>query len=124
MAKKVGTLFLAFCVIAAPCLVNAQDVEKAIAQAKKDAAADVKACLWLGGGFLFSILAVGVACAIVPAPKAERLLGKSPEYIAAYTRAYRQKLMANQIALSCIGCAGSGLLLLWFISYVDSQVKW
>ena len=39
-----------------------------------------------------------------PVPPADRLLGKSPDYISAYTDAYRRDVKLRRVALSAVGC--------------------
>ena len=52
-----------------------------------------------------------------PVPPAERLLGKSPDYISAYTDAYRSDVKLRRVALSTAGCMagtpiGIGIIML------------
>ncbi len=110
MPKKLVSLFLAFCIFIVPCLLNAQEVGQAVGQAQMDAVVDVNGCLWMGGGFLFALFAIGAAYVIVPSPRAARLLGKSPEYVAAYTNTYIQKARSIQVTNSVIGCLGGVVL--------------
>lgn len=108
-------MFLSVCLVILPVLAAAQEGADAMRQGQIDAAADVNGCLWLGGGFLCNMLAVGVAFLIEPNPPAARLLGKSPEYVAVYTNAYRQKAKTIQVANSVIGCLASAALFAIFI---------
>ena len=51
----------------------------------------------IGGVLLFGILAVPIGVHLYPhspRPPPERLLGKTPEYVAAYTQAYRSKAIS------------------------------
>ena len=51
----------------------------------------------LAGTFLFGVLAVPICVYMYPhnpSPPPERLLGKTPEYVAAYTQAYRAKAIS------------------------------
>ena len=89
----------------------------AIVAAKADANKDVNKPLWFGAGCLLSGLASllkpygyvmllgGLGGYIYqPAPPPSRLIGKSPEYIAAYTSAYKSKIGNVQANLMGIGC--------------------
>lgn len=56
----------------------------------------VESCT-IGGILLFGILAVPISVHLYPhspRPPPERLLGKTPEYVAAYTQAYRSKAIS------------------------------
>ena len=121
MLSKVFILFLSLCIATFPMLVNAQEMEQAIMQAQMDAAADINGFLWIGCGFLFPILAVGAAYLIEPSPRAARLLGKSPEFVAVYTDAYRQKAKGIRVTNSVIGCIGGAILYVIIISTVQSS---
>jgi len=51
----------------------------------------------IGGVLLFGILAAPICVHLYPhspSPPLERLLGKTPEYVAAYTQAYRSKVIS------------------------------
>ena len=51
----------------------------------------------IGGILLFGVLAVPICVHLYPhspRPPSERLLGKTPEYVAAYTHAYRSKAIS------------------------------
>ncbi len=51
----------------------------------------------IGGVLLFGILAAPICVHLYPhspSPPSERLLGKTPEYVAAYTQAYRSKVIS------------------------------
>ena len=51
----------------------------------------------IAGAILFGILAVPISVHLYPhspRPPPERLLGKTPEYVAAYTQAYRSKAVS------------------------------
>lgn len=112
MIKKFTSLFLAVMMFVFPIVVNAQATADAIAQAQVDASSDVNGMLWMGAGCLFGILGVGAAYIIEPSPKATRLLGKSPEYVAAYTDAYKNKAKSVQTSNAWIGCLGGTALYL------------
>ncbi|MXV75882.1 hypothetical protein F4Z99_16615 [Candidatus Poribacteria bacterium] len=95
---------------------------EAIANAKADANKDVNKPLWFGAGCLLSgsafllkpygyfALPIGSIGGYLyqPAPLPSRLIGKSPEYIAAYTSTYKSKrgeIQANSTAAGCLsGC--------------------
>ena len=79
---------------------NALQAE-AIADAEKDAAIDVDTTRWFWGGCFGG---VGALTQIEPSPPASRLLGKSPEYTAYYTDAYKAKATELQSSAFRKGC--------------------
>ena len=112
---------------------NSGSVEAKIA-AERDAEADVSKPLWFGTGcllfgvsggcvgglglesplaegMLLSLWAAGTAGSNFyrPDPPAERLLGKSPEYVAFYTDAYKAKRGQLHATWTTIGCVSGGL---------------
>jgi hypothetical protein len=58
------------------------------------------ACDWLSWG----IVGVAVAYVVDAQPPATMLLGKSPEYVAAYTDAYRMTSKSIQTSKAWTGC--------------------
>ncbi|TET47144.1 hypothetical protein E3J62_02355 [candidate division TA06 bacterium] len=72
--------------------------------AEAAAEAEVNKLLWLGGGFLLGPVIVIVAMVATPSPPQTRLIGKSPEYVAAYTDAFKAKGKSIQTTQSLIGC--------------------
>ena len=123
MTKKLLSLYLVFCIFSLPCVLNAQEVEQAVEQAKKDATADVNGCLWFGLGFVFSIFGFAASYYIVSSPSAERLLGKSPEYVEVYTIAYKAKFRSRQSGYAAGGCITSGMAFLMFIAAMENAMS-
>ena len=78
---------------------------EAIAAAERDARNDVNKGLWFLGGCCGNVIGVIIAYADEPAPLATRLLGKSPEYVAFYTDAYREKAKSLQVNSAWTGFA-------------------
>jgi len=88
--KRFITILLAFVMLVSPVILNAsQDASSAIIAADKDVKTNTNGLLWLGAGCMFGLLGVGAAYIMEPSPKASSLLGKSPEYVAAYTDEYK-----------------------------------
>ena len=102
--KKVVSTLIILLLIAGPVIVLAQDAGDACLQAQMDAERDVTGPLWFGAGCLFGILGVGAAYLIEPSPSAMGLLGKSPEYVAAYTDCYKDKGRSIQTKNAWTGC--------------------
>ena len=103
MKKFVSTLII-LSLIAVPVITLAQDAGDACLQAQMDAERDVTGPLWFGAGCLFGILGVGAAYLIEPSHSAMGLLGKSPEYVAAYTDCYKDKGRSIQTKNAWTGC--------------------
>ena len=82
--------------------------------AEYDAEDDVNTALWLAAGGVLGIagncllgsLAVGGAYVYQPVPPAERLLGKSAEYVSFYTDAYKARMRRLQLVAAAKGAAG------------------
>jgi hypothetical protein len=75
-----------------------------------DGKANTNGVLWLGAGCLFELVGLAAAYLYTPNPPAMRLLGKSPEYVAAYTDAYGEGAKNVQTSNAWIGCIASTLV--------------
>ena len=105
---------LTFC---APFLGISQITEQTVAEsnAEEDAEADINKPLWFGAGCISLGWAVGWLLLqetmqpgiISITPPASRLLGKSPEYVAYYTDAYKLKIQRLKLKWAAIGGATS-----------------
>lgn len=109
MLKKTIYLFLSVLMLVIPIIVNAQEITdeemtKIIAEAEADAESDVDTAKWTMAGCLFNYLAVQKAHKSAPSPDPSRLLGKSPEYVKVYTKAYKEKAQAIQAKHAMVGC--------------------
>ena len=79
---------------------NSERVEAIIA-AEQDAKATVNQDQWWAYGcFLIGVIAADKT----PQPPAARLVGKSPEYVEAYTQAYEEKVRNLQRSAATPGC--------------------
>jgi hypothetical protein len=89
-----------------PVLAVAQtnETQKACVQAKADAKREINGSLWLAGGCLIGLLAVGAAYLMEPSPPSSKLLNKSPEYVAAYTNCYVEEGRSIQTSNAVKGC--------------------
>ena len=97
---------------------NSVEAQAIIDAATEDANKDVSKPLWFGAGFLLSgLLFLPIPYGYIlppasaigtyfyrPAPPPSRLIGKSPEYIAAYTSAYKLKRGNVQVRWTSAGC--------------------
>ena len=105
-------------------LVRTEDI--AVAAAEADANKDVKKPLWFGAGSLLSgLLFLPIPYGYIsppigaistyfyqPAPPPSRLIGKSPEYIAAYTSAYKLKRGNIQVRWTSAGCLSGCIVII------------
>ena len=97
------------------CLAQQNSVAlDAKTDAEYDAEDDVNTTLWLvaggilgtAGSCLLGSVAIGGAYVYQPVPPAERLLGKSAEYVSFYTDAYKARIRRLQLVAATKGAAG------------------
>lgn len=125
--RKSISLFLSVVMVIIPFILNAQETiseekTKAISQAEVDAENDVKMVLWPGASCLFKVFGVGATYLMALSPNETRILGKSPEYVRAYTKAYNDKTKSWSmekrigccvIAVVAVGVVGCILIRNW-----------
>ena len=113
--------FMAVLTFSMPFITIAQEDQwklEARVAAERDAAADTNQLLWIGGNFLLGLAggcvlgSVGLLGAGLyePSPPAERLIGKSPEYVLIYADAYQEKVKRIQVSSALIGCLGGSVI--------------
>ena len=90
---------------------------QAINDAERDASAHLNKLLWFTTGFSLPVIGVFLSQRNQRSIPGARLLGKSPEYIAFYTNAYRIKMKKLRFNWSLLGCLSSttvaGLVVFW-----------
>ncbi|TET47142.1 hypothetical protein E3J62_02345 [candidate division TA06 bacterium] len=91
--------------------LKGQELADIRAKAQADADAEVSKGVWFMIGFL-SCVGVLIAYAVTPSPPQARLIGKSPEYVAAYTDAFASKAKNVQTLWAAGGCLVSTVLYL------------
>ena len=91
-------------------IFSAEDVVSIAKVATEDAKVDTNKTLWFIAGFLGGIIGVILAYAIPPNVPQLRLVGKSPEYVAAYTDAYRSAGIKEQASAAWLGCGTCAVL--------------
>ncbi len=82
--------------------------------AEYDAEDDVNTAVWLAAGGILGIagnlplgaIAIGGAYVYQPAPPADRLLGKSAEYVTIYTDTYQAKARSLRLSAAAKGALG------------------
>lgn len=79
-------------------------IQQASAEARTDAHHDVNCLPWFTCGLLFLDIPVIVGFFAVSGPPLERMIGKSPDYVWAYTREYRATRRTLQVRYAGAGC--------------------
>jgi len=104
--NKMFFIILSVLIVSTPIFSQSAEASKACIQAQMDAERDINATLWLGVGFLFTF-PLGwplLPMMIEPSPPASRYVGKSPEYVAAYTDCYKSAAKKIQQDKALQGC--------------------
>ena len=91
-------------VIAVPILAQQSDLVAGRMAGEQSARAATNGNLWLAAGCLAGIVGVVIAYVVEQNPPATALLGKSPEYVAAYTDGYRMTAARIQTGKAWTGC--------------------
>ena len=106
---KIGNIFhtlvfvmvvLVFSMSVAALAQQNSELLEAVIAAEQDAKADVDQSSWWFRGCIL----IGVGAYEAPQPPAARLVGKSPEYVEAYTQAYKQKVENLRLSAAVPGC--------------------
>jgi|GEM_PF-790883 len=101
----VVAVVMSIMVFAMPILAQQDDMAAGRAAGEQAARASVNGTLWLAAGCLFGVLGLVAAYVYEPTPPATELLGKSAEYVTAYTEAYKQTAKSIQTNKALAGCA-------------------
>jgi hypothetical protein len=113
LALVLSAIFLAEPSVAA---VLQEQTDEACRTGEADANQETSGALWFVAGCGLEVVGVVLAYVIKPTPAASRLVGKTPEYVAAYTDCYQSKALAIQEKWAWIGCGAVGVF--WIIYYV------
>ena len=107
---KATAIFLVIVVFAAPLL--SQEGTTAFSRGKLDGEKAAK-----GDPVVWSLAGAGCGCfgllgayLITPNPPASNLLGKSPEYVLGYTKAYKDESRKKNLRYAFIGCLANVVL--------------
>ena len=84
---------------------------QAVADAKRDIASS-SINSWYYMGFCLGGIGVIAALAATPTVPADKLLGKSPEYVLYYSKAYKSEMRRQRTKNASIGCCVFGCLFL------------
>ncbi len=107
---------MSFMVLAVPILAQMDDITDGRIAGAQAARASTNGTLWLAIGCLGGLIGVVVAYVVEPQPSATMLLGKSPEYVAAYTDAYRATGKSVQTGKAWTGC------IVWTVIVIAANV--
>ena len=97
-------VIMSLMVFAVPILAQQSDLVAGRMAGEQSARASTNGNLWLAAGCLAGIIGVVIAYVIEPNPPATALLGKSPEYVAAYTDGYKMAAKRIQTSKAWTGC--------------------
>lgn len=119
---RVLALLMAVLTFSMPFVTFAQQNLHAEAKraAERDARNDVKPALWFLGGCIGSFVVLIVAYSSEPTPRATRLLGKSPEYVAVYTDTYIETAKKRQTYSVLTGCVASCITYIALVAVTSS----
>lgn len=95
---------MAFVVFATPILAQQGEIMAGRMAGEQAARANVNGTTWLAIGCIGGLLGVIIAYVYEPSPSATMLLGKSPEYVASYTDAYKMTAKKVQTGKAWTGC--------------------
>jgi len=107
---------MSFVVFATPILAQQGEITAGRMAGEQAARANTNGMLWMAIGCVGSWVGVAAAYIYEPSPPATPLLGKSPEYVAAYTDAYKATAKNVQTGKVWTGCIISAVL--YTVSYV------
>lgn len=97
---------------------------QAAQEAERHAKADAHTCLWFMTGVIGGFFGYLTAYIYHPPVPTVPLLGKSPEYVAAYTDTYRKISQKRQSRLALYGCViGTAVGCLSIISYSTGTIQ-
>ena len=83
----------------------------AVADAIADAKRDINKTSWFMAGCFLNVIGLAAAQMHSPAVPADRLIGKSPAYVAVYTIRYKERLSELQMEYARNGCALGSVIL-------------
>jgi hypothetical protein len=103
---------------------GSSEMATATAQGTQDAEADLNGAIWFLAGCGLTWIGIIIAYVVDPVPPASRMMGKSPEYVVAYTAAYKaagKSAQAHQAIIGCVVNVAVSLALLAVFFFVFLQ---
>lgn len=101
--KKILSIILVTSVFLVPMGALAAEGDPC-SDAGRDARREVSGTLWFTLGCLFGVFGVGAAYVFAPSPQVMNLVGKSADYVAAYTDCYKEQGRSLQTKKAFNGC--------------------
>ena len=117
LVLRVGLcLLLSLSLMFQPIVADVLQTGDSCAEGRRDGDTETSGILWFVAGCGLGILGVVGAYLIKPTPPAAKLVGKSPDYVAAYSDCYRDAAVSVQTKWAWIGCGSS--VVLWLVYFL------
>jgi hypothetical protein len=91
-------------------LPNPNETAQAEIDGRADANTEISGVLWFCVGFFLTWIGIILGYLLTPTPDGTRLIGKSPNYVTAYTSAYQSEGRSFQGIHAVYGCVTSGVI--------------
>ena len=109
---------MSFVMFATPILAQQGEIMAGRMAGEQAARANTNGMLWMAIGCVGSWIGILAAYIYEPSPPTTPLLGKSPEYVAAYTDAYKATAKKVQTGKVWTGCIVSAVLYVVYVVVV------
>ncbi|MGB9595139.1 MAG: hypothetical protein ACPL7B_02560 [Candidatus Poribacteria bacterium] len=117
------TIVMAFLILVTPILAMQDDFTAGRLAGEQAGKSRTNGVAWMAIGCLGGLLGVIIAYLYEPSPPASLLLGKSPEYVAAFTDAYKDGAKSVQAKNAWTGCIVSTLLYVVYVVLVVAAAE-
>jgi hypothetical protein len=109
-SRNVIAVFMVLLLVAVPLMAQS---EGGYAEGKADGERDGSgSAVWGLAGCFLGCIGIVIAYLVKPSPPASSLIGKSSEYTAAYTEAYKAKAAKNNALWAAGGCVATTLVII------------
>lgn len=119
LGKKSIALSLSLLILTVPVLAQQGQTQKAVEEAQIQAKKDAGTAAWVMLGIV--LIGIPLSQIIQPKPPQEALLGKSPEYVSAYTDAYQQEVKKIRMDNSLIGFGISAAAVVLYLVFTAGK---
>jgi len=106
----ITAIVMSLMIFAVPILAQQSEMMAGRMAGEQAARASVNGMLWFLVGCTGSVIGLVLAYYLEPSPSATQLLGKSPEYAAAFTDAYKATAKSIQTRNAWTGCIVTGVV--------------
>lgn len=117
------SVLMSVLIFAMPILAQQTEIMKGKADGEQMGKSSVNGFMWMAIGCVAGLLGVIIAYIYEPNPPATMLLGKSPEYVASFTDAYKASAKSSQTKNAWIGCLLSGALSILYYAALLASVS-